>query len=129
VHASQGDERVRVKPLPLYQSTGTERADQPPLQQSVEHGLAKKNSAFASTLPLGSTISKQRDSPSPLKSHAKNYSAANQSPEIVAHSSVKPQQIGGREEEALETNQSVPQYHIVVQPPEYGQPPQPHYHA
>ena len=27
VHASQGDERIRVKPLPLYQSTGTERAD------------------------------------------------------------------------------------------------------
>ena len=116
VHTSQEDERTRVKPLSLYRSTGTERAEQPPLQQSMEHGLAKKNSALASTLPLGSTISKARDSTSPLKSHTRNYSAAEQSPDMLMQSSAKQQQTAG-----LETNQSLPQYQIVVQPSEYDQ--------
>ena len=101
LHASQDAERARVKPLPLYQSAGANLADHPQ-QQSTGHGLANRDSAFASTLPLGSTLSKQH---SPVKSHTKNHSATNQSPEMPLHSSAKPQRFAG-----LDPNLSVPQY-------------------
>ena len=121
--ASQDGERVRVRPLPLYTSTGTDRAEHLLLQQSVEHGPAGKGSALASTLPLGSTLSKHRDTRSPVKSHTKNHSAAEASPEALLQSAIKQPRFAGPD-----PGQPLPQYQVGAQRSEYDPLPPHHYH-